>query len=212
MSVSDSPIALEKSSIFVDLKALVPSLEVDLKYATHDNFVGEAISGYEHLECWLTEPAAMAVMRVQHALAEFGLGLIVFDAYRPQRAVDYFLEWSATQGNEVNKAQYYPCLEKTALFGDGYLIAQSSHSRGSTLDVSLIDLDTKELLDMGTCFDYFGPESWLNALGISAQARANRMLLQCAMCAQGFLPFDKEWWHFTLANEPFPNSYFDFID
>ena len=201
---------------FVDLKAYVPSLYIDLKYAGTDNFLGRPVEGYvqgkHSLTPWLTQAAAEAVAEVQVALSEFGLSLLVFDTYRPQRAVNDFIAWSSVVGDESKKATYYPNLPKSALFGDGYLIKHSSHSRGSTLDVTLVDAVTGEALDMGTCFDFFGPESWLDAMDISPQARANRMLLQAVMVAQGFVPFDKEWWHFTLANEPFPNQYFDFVE
>lgn len=200
-----------KPELFVDLNDIDPSIAVDLKYYSGDNFIGERIDGYELPVCLLTQPAAMALQRVQQQLAEFGLGLKVFDAYRPQRAVDHFIAWSNAQGENPHKAHYYPSLQRQELFAKGYLIKHSSHSRGSTVDLTLIDLQQGEELEMGTCFDFFGPESWFDAQQPSAQARANRMLLQQMMALHGFVPFQQEWWHFTLQDEPFPQQYFDFI-
>ena len=200
-----------KPELFVELGEIEPSIVVDLKYYSGENFVGESIEGYAEHRCLITHPAAIALQRVQHQLAEFGLGLKVFDAYRPQRAVDHFITWSNSQGDNPHKQNFYPTLQRHELFSKGYLIKHSSHSRGSTVDLTLIDLQQGEELDMGTCFDFFGPESWFDAQQVSPQARANRMLLQQMMTLHGFVPFQQEWWHFTLQDEPFPNQYFDFI-
>lgn len=199
-----------KPELFVDLLEVDSSIVIDLKYFTGDNFVGESICGYLSETCLLTKPAALALQRVQHSLAEFGLGLKVFDAYRPQRSVDQFIEWCDQDGANPTQARFFPTLQRPELFSKGYLIRHSSHTRGSTVDLTLIDLDSKEELDMGTEFDFFGPESWFDSNSVSAQVRANRMLLQRVMVQHGFVPFHQEWWHFTLQDEPFPNQYFDF--
>lgn len=199
-----------RTELFVDLLALEPSISLDLKYFTGDNFVGEKIEGYEQEVCLITKPAAQALVRVQQELASFGLGLKVFDAYRPQRAVDHFINWCGSEGVCATQKRYFPELERSELFSKGYLIKHSSHSRGSTVDLTLIDLETGQELEMGTEFDFFGPESWFDCLTLPAQARANRMLLQQVMVQHGFVPFHQEWWHFTLQDEPYPNRYFDF--
>jgi len=201
---------LQRPAQFVDLLTVVPTLRLDLKYLTGDNFVGDRIDGYETQLCLITRPAASALLRVQQALAEFGLGLKVFDAYRPQRSVDHFLRWSEDHADVRHKAAYYPSLEKPELFSKGYLVQHSSHSRGSTVDLTIIDRETGAELEMGTRFDFFGPESWIDCQTISAQARANRMLLQHVMVQHGFVPFHHEWWHFTLQDEPYPDTCFDF--
>jgi len=197
------------SELFVDIKSLIPGLVVDLKYASADNFVGEPIEGYSANQAWLTAPAAQALQAVQHELNSAGLGLKVFDAYRPQRAVNHFLRWTQGATDPVLAAQYYPGLKAEELFTQGYLLARSSHSRGSTVDLTLISLDRSEELDMGTRFDFFGTRSWIDSTDVSAQASANRLLLREVMERHGFVPFHHEWWHFTLADEPYPNTYFD---
>ena len=197
-------------SLFTDVKLIVPDIHIDLKYFTGDNFLGCAVDGYEAERCLMTLPTAKALARVQHSLAVFGLGLSVFDAYRPQQAVDHFIRWTEGGGPNSTQAEYFPGLEPKDLFQQGYLVKHSSHSRGSTVDLTLIDLETGHALDMGTRFDFFGLASWFDCPSIQGQARANRMLLQQVMVQNGFLPFQQEWWHFTLQDEPYPNQYFDF--
>ncbi len=195
---------------FVDLNDLIDDLQVDLKYFTGDNFIGAQVRGYERSRCIITQAAAQALVRVQQTLSEFGLGLKIFDAYRPQMAVDHFIQWCGEITAPVTQSRFFPDLQPAELFSKGYLIKHSSHSRGSTVDLTLIDSVSGEELDMGTEFDFFGPLSWFDATKVSAQARANRMLLQQTMVQHGFVPFHQEWWHFTLADEPFPSRYFDF--
>ena len=197
---------------FVKLEQAVPGVVVDLRYASENNFVGEAIDGYESGNCYSTREAAIALAAVQAELAAFGLGLKVFDAYRPQRAVDHFVRWAADLDDEKMKAAYYPRVEKQHLFRDGYIAARSGHSRGSTVDLTLVRLggEAPEELDMGTPWDFFGPESWPSSLVVTPQQRANRMLLQSLMVKHGFRPLAEEWWHFTLVDEPYPDRYFDF--
>ncbi|ANG61193.1 peptidase M15 [Marinobacterium aestuarii] len=198
---------------FVDLTDQLPGIVLDLKYCSSDNFMGTPVDGYEAPKAWLTEPAALALVGVQRTLARFDLGLKIFDAYRPQRAVDHFLRWCDSPCEAALKARYYPSLEKAELFSEGYLSKSSSHSRGSTVDLTIVSLnnsdDRSAELDMGTIFDFFGPESWLDYDRLPLQARANRLLLQQLMVDAGFIPFHHEWWHFTLRDEPYPHTAFD---
>ena len=195
---------------FVDLKKAVPALQVEARYYGSNNFLGRPVDGYEAPRCYLTRPAAKALKAAEEALAPFGLGLKVFDAYRPQRAVDHFVRWAKDLGDTKMKARYYPRVAKSVLFKEGYIAARSGHSRGSTVDLTLIDRASGRELDMGTGFDFFGPESWPSSMAVTAQQRANRLLLRSVMTRAGFRPLQEEWWHFTLENEPFPERYFDF--
>jgi D-alanyl-D-alanine dipeptidase len=151
-----------------------------------------------------------ALAAVQRDLAERGLALKTFDCYRPQRAVAHFVRWAQNLGDVRRKADFYPDVDKRDLFREGYIAERSGHSRGSTLDLTLVRRANGVELDMGSPFDFFSPKSWPSDKSVSAQARANRALLAEAMTRRGFKPYDKEWWHFTLANEPFPDTYFDF--
>ena len=146
-------------------------------------------------------------------MSVFGLGLKIFDAYRPQRAVDHFVRWAKDIGEVRMKKEFYPNVDKGNLFKEDYIAEKSGHSRGSTVDLTVIGLDAKSgeaELDMGTAFDYFGPQSWPESPVVSAGQRAHRMLLQKLMEKHGFKPYPKEWWHFTLSREPYPDTYFDF--
>ncbi|MBY4678342.1 M15 family metallopeptidase [Marinobacterium arenosum] len=199
-----------RPELFVDLNELAPDILVELKYFDGDNFVGQPIDGYRANRCWLTRPAATALAHVQRQLSEVSLGLKVFDGYRPQRAVDHFIRWTESPGEGERRADFFPDLSKSQLFSEGYLIRRSSHSRGSTVDLTLVDAASGEELEMGTRFDLFGPGSWIDSRAVSGQAQANRLLLRELMGQHGFLPFHQEWWHFTLQDEPFPDRYFDF--
>ena len=149
---------------------------------------------------------------VQADLQPFGLQLLIFDAYRPQQAVNDFVAWSHDYGDTQTKATYYPRVAKASLFPEGYIAERSGHSRGSTVDLTIVSATPPfQALDMGTPFDFFGPESWPAYAGCTLQQRANRMLLQGLMKKHGFNPYPQEWWHFTYANEPYPETYFDFI-
>ncbi|MCF2857740.1 M15 family metallopeptidase [Pseudoalteromonas sp. SMS1] len=197
-------------SEFVDIKSRVPSIETEIRYFGEDNFVGKRIDGYLAPKCLLSQAAARGVMKAQQTLSEFGLGLKVFDCYRPQPAVDHFVRWAKVLDDKKNKAKFYPDVPKSELFERGYIAARSGHSRGSTLDVTLVDLNTKQELNMGSEWDYFSPVSWPSYQGISASQRANRMLLAHVMRQSGFIGLSEEWWHFTLANEPHKDQYFSF--
>jgi D-alanyl-D-alanine dipeptidase len=195
---------------FVDVQRAIPAIEIELHYFGSDNFVGRPIAGYEAGAVYLTREAAEALGRVQDDLKTEGLGLKVFDAYRPQRAVDDFMRWAADPDDIATKDLYYPSIDKSALIPNGYIAERSGHSRGSTVDLTLIDLGNREEVDMGSPFDYFDPVSWPSSTSIPAAARDNRMKLREAMQRHGFEPLDEEWWHFTLRGEPYPDRYFDF--
>jgi D-alanyl-D-alanine dipeptidase len=195
---------------FVDVAAVVEGLIVDMRYFGNDNFVGTRIEGYERPRCLLTQQAANALAAIQRHLATRGLGLKVFDCYRPTRAVAHFLRWAQSVDDGKRKAEYYPDLDKRDLFKLGYIASRSGHSRGSTVDLTLVRRADKGELDMGTAYDFSGPKSWLSDKRVSPEARKNRALLVDTMTRGHFRPYHKEWWHFTLANEPFPSTYFNF--
>ena len=205
------PVALPPGFVYLD--AVIPDIRLDLRYCTARNFVGGRIDGYRAPRAILSREAAEALAKVQEELRPFGLGLLVFDAYRPQRAVDHFVRWAQDLQDTRMKAEFYPDVDKQNLFREEYIAARSSHSRGSTVDLTLVALGAPPGdagLDMGTDFDYFGPESWPDYAGITPARRAHRLLLRSLMLQHGFKPYPKEWWHFTLANEPFPETWFDF--
>lgn len=195
---------------FADLTERVPGLVLDLRYATADNFVGAPVDGYLRRRAVATTLTADALAAVQEELRPFGLGLLLYDAYRPQRAVDHFVRWAADPVDLKRKASYYPNVDKSRLFELGYIARKSGHTRGSTVDLTLCELSTGQPLDMGSPWDLFDPISWPANAELPAAARANRLLLRTLMLRHGFKPYDQEWWHFTLVAEPFPDTYFDF--
>ncbi len=197
---------------FVNLALLDPSIFIDLKYYGEDNFVGRRIRGYEAPICYITLPAALALKEVQAELTKKGLGLLVWDAYRPQRAVEDFWRWAQSLDNHT-KSKYYPQYWKRELFRLGYLSRKSAHSRGAAVDLTLIDLATKKALDMGTIFDFLDPTAHTNAYAknlITKEQQNNRELLEKTMRSYGFKVYENEWWHFTFQDEMYPNRYFDF--
>jgi len=171
---------------------------------------GERIDGYERPRCLLSEPAANALAAVERDLSARGLGLKVFDCYRPQRAVAQFVRWAQRIDDVKRKRDFYPDVDKRELFAKGYISDRSGHSRGSTVDLTLVRRGDAREFDMGSPFDFFSPKSWPSDRSVSDEAQQNRALLAAAMRRGGFRPYDKEWWHFTLNNEPFPDTYFDF--
>ena len=195
----------------VPLADLAPDVSQDLRYAGPDNFVGAPIDGYERPVCLLTEPAARALAEVERDLAPQGLGLRVFDCYRPARAVAHFARWAHDLSDQRTKPRYYPHVEKAELFEKGFIAERSSHSRGSTVDATLVEERADGglgELDMGTPFDLFDARS-ATAADVPAAARANRQLLRESMERRGFRNLAAEWWHYTLADEPYPERYFD---
>jgi zinc D-Ala-D-Ala dipeptidase len=201
--------AQERPAAFVDAATVVPGLIAEMRYAGSHNFVGHPIDGYEAPRCLLTRPAAAALADVARDLAPRGLFIKVFDCYRPTRAVANFVRWARDLKDQKMKAEFYPDVDKRTLFRDGYIATQSGHSRGSTMDLTLAQAGGHEL-EMGTPFDFFSPKSWTADPSVGAEAHKNRMLLAAAMHRRGFRGYDKEWWHFTLRGEPFPDTYFNF--
>ena len=195
---------------FVDAKEIMPSLRTDMRYYSTNNFIGEPIDGYNKPKCLLTKEAAEALKKVQDEFGRLGFGLLVFDAYRPQRAVNQFIRWSKDSTDNKMKEQFYPNVNKKELFEEGYISEKSGHSRGSTVDITIVSLRTGHILDLGGPYDYFDEKSWVDYKNITKNQRAIRLMLQRRMLKHGFKYYPKEWWHFTLAKEPYPETYFDF--
>lgn len=195
---------------FVDATTVVPGLVVDMRYAGPHNFIGRPIDGYHAPVCILTRETAEALAGVQAELYDYGLGLKVFDCYRPTRAVTDFLRWAKDQADIAMQLEFYPDFEKSELFAEGYIADRSGHSRGSTVDLTLVFLADGSAVPMGTGFDFFSTRSWPTDPNQPPEVRANRLLLSIVMQKHGFKPYEREWWHFRLADEPFPDSYFDF--
>lgn len=195
---------------FLDVATVLSKARFDVRYHGTNNFVGARIDGYEAPRCFLTRPACEALLDVARAVEREGLSLLIYDCYRPARAVAHFARWAADAGDLRTQADYYPDLAKADLFALGYIAARSGHSRGSTLDLTLADLKTGEPLDMGTPFDLFSDRSWPGSPDVTAEQKGNRDFLADVMGRHGFDPFHMEWWHFTLRGEPFPETYFDF--
>ena len=207
---SSDPNNIYDAGGFVNLKDVIPEAQIEIRYATSHNFVGDIINGYEEGICLMTKEAAAALMNANNALKQQGYTIKIYDAYRPQSAVDHFVSWSNDYNDQRMKSEFYPELDKSVLFSNGYIAAYSGHSHGSTIDLTLVDLSTGEEVDMGGTFDYFGTLSHPDYTGITSQQYENRMTLRSAMINNGFSPLSTEWWHFTLNNDPYPNTYFNF--
>ncbi|WP_299524370.1 M15 family metallopeptidase [Winogradskyella sp.] len=195
---------------FVYVKSEIPDLNVELRYFGTNNFVGDTIDGYKANTLILTIAATEKLKLIQDELQQQNLCLKVFDGYRPQRAVNHFIRWARDLNDTINKSRFYPDVEKRNLFKEEYIASRSGHSRGSTVDLTIIDGNTGIPLDMGSPFDFFGQQSWVNYDGITEVQKKNRQLLQTVMLKHNFRNYPKEWWHFTLRWEPFPKTYFDF--
>jgi zinc D-Ala-D-Ala dipeptidase len=215
---------------FVDVADVAPDVVVDLRYAGSDNFLGRPARGYGAPRCLLTKQAARALAAAQRDVAAFGLALMVYDCYRPQRAVDDFAAWARDTAGPATSPPYHPVVPRSELFARGYIAARSGHSRGSTVDLTLIPAGPRQRapaatrdcrtiegplapdgsLDMGTTFDCFDERAHPADPKVPAPARRNRLLLRAVMEKHGFAPYPQEWWHFTLAGEPFPRTAFDF--
>ena len=195
---------------FVLLADYVPSIIQEIRYHSTYNFIGDRIDGYEEPCALMTVEGARALKAVSNEMATLGYRLKVFDAYRPVTAVKHFVLWGVEDLDLRMKPFFYPDLDKTDLFTLGYIAKQSSHSRGSTVDLTLLDMETGKELDMGSPFDLFSEVSHPDYKGITEEQYRNRMDLQRCMVRNGFEPIDCEWWHFTLADEPYPDVYFDF--
>ncbi len=219
---------------FVDLHHVVPSIVLDIRYYTAHNFVGERVDGYDAPKCIITKKAADALAGVQKELMDFGLPLKVYDCYRPQRAVSHFVRWAKDVGDTRTKKEFYPTVDKQNLFRDGYIAERSGHSRGSTVDLTIVPMPvpTQERyepgqplrecylpaekrfkdnsIDMGTGFNCFHELSHTANREIGDAQRMNRLLLKTLMEKHGFVNYDREWWHYTLKDEPYSDTYFDF--
>ena len=195
---------------FVVLAEYLPHIVQEIRYYSTYNFIGERIDGYEEPCAILTQEAARALKGVSNELFVQGYRLKVFDAYRPVSAVRQFILWGIEDQDVRMKPYFYPTLEKQELFARGYIARQSSHSRGSAIDLTLLDMRTGKEVDMGSPFDLFDEASHPDFRGITQEQYENRMLLRHAMERGGFLPIDCEWWHFMLKNEPYPETYFGF--
>ena len=198
------------SSGFVLLADYVPHIVQEIRYYSTYNFIGDRIDGYEQPIALLTKEAARALKSVGNEMMVKGYRLKIFDAYRPDTAVKHFLLWGIEDTDVRMKPYFYSGVEKQALFSEGYIARRSSHSRGSTVDLTLLDMSTGRELDMGSPFDFFGKISHPDYLDITEEQYDNRMFLRSAMLRSGFEPIDCEWWHFTLRDEPYPDSYFSF--
>lgn len=220
-------------SNFVYLKDLAPDIQQDMRYATKNNFVGRPIVGYLAGKCILTKKAANALKQAQKIAKTYGYSLKVYDCYRPQRAVDDFYQWSQRQRSKVYDQAFYPRVKKSQLFQRGYIARYSGHTRGSTVDLTLVpakrqrlerqhrsiercyaptsDYLTDNSIDMGTRFDCLDPSAHFHYAKQSKKQYANRKMLRKIMRQAGFKPYHKEWWHFSLSNEPYPKQYFDFL-
>ncbi len=221
----------EDASQFVTLTDVVPDAILEIRYFSTYNFVGTRIDGYLEPTALLTKEAADSLRAVSDDVKALGYRLKIYDAYRPQKAVDHFVRWAEDIPDTLMRQFFYPDLNKDVLFDQEYICAKSGHTRGSTVDLTLFDMQTEKELDMGGTFDWFGPESHPDFCGnpetleytgsplqtsakgersITAEQFKNRMILRQAMIRHGFKPFPTEWWHFTLCDEPFPDTYFNF--
>lgn len=219
---------------FVYLQDVAPDIQQDMRYATSHNFLGRPVEGYQVPACILTREAAQQLIRVQQEAKSRGYSLKVYDCYRPKRAVQDFIQWSQNLNDQAMKAEFYPNIKKQMILRSGYVARYSTHSRGSTVDLTLVKLPVKpqaryqkgtqlvacyarynrrfkdNSIDMGTGFDCFDTRAWSGSQAVSKQALRHRRLLQRIMSKHGFRPYKKEWWHFQLRGEPYPKTYFDF--
>jgi D-alanyl-D-alanine dipeptidase len=220
---------------FVDIQKVIPDVLLDIRYYGQHNFLGERVDGYMAPKCFLTKEAAEALVGVQKELEPYSLTLKIYDCYRPQRAVNHFVRWAKEIKNTKTMREFYPTIDKNNLFKDGYIDSKSGHSRGSTVDLTIVPIPALvqpkytpgqklyecylpaekrfgyNSIDMGTGFDCFHELSNTANTNISRQQKINRLLLKSLMEKHGFKNYDKEWWHYTLKNEPYPDTYFNFV-
>ncbi len=218
---------------FVNVKEVIPQIQTDIRYDSDHNFIGKKVAGYKAPICLLTQSAAQALKTVEDQLLTMGLTLKAYDCYRPQTAVAEFAKWATKKNDTKMKAEFYPTVNKADLFKKGYLAYYSGHTRGSTIDLTIVPVNSQipvydpkvplvncmapkaqrfadNSLDFGTGYDCLSPIAAPNYRPVSTEVKANRLLLQSLMLKAGFMPTATEWWHFSLANEPYPNTYFDF--
>jgi len=205
-----APATTPEAAGLVDVRTLVPDIDLDMRYAGTNNFTGARVDGYGAPRCYLLEPAAQAIQRAETTLRAQGYRLRIFDCYRPARAVRSFVAW-ANNADESTRPRFYPALEKHDLLGD-YISPISGHSRGATVDLMLMRCDSSSAcapLDMGTDFDFFDPLANTDSPRVTPEQRANRYRLRDAMQRAGLRNYPMEWWHFTLDPEPAPKTFFD---
>ncbi|MBU2548575.1 MAG: M15 family metallopeptidase [Proteobacteria bacterium] len=219
---------------FVDVSSVAPTIVMDIRYYTPHNFLGVPVDGYECARCLLTRPAAEALARVQQDLEPYGYSLKIYDCYRPQRAVNHFVRWAKAIDDTKTKGEFYPTLDKRNLFRDGFIASRSGHSRGSTVDLTIVPVPTPaqetytpgqplqpcfqpvdqrfkdDTIDMGTGFDCFHELSHTANPDVGPRQRLNRLLLKTLMEKHGFVNYSKEWWHYSFRDEPYPKTFFDF--
>jgi D-alanyl-D-alanine dipeptidase len=195
---------------FVYLDEAVPGVYWDAKYASSDNFTDAPVDGYAANRIALSEKLAASLIKARDEAAKKGLYLLVWDAARPQRAVDRFVEWAREPENGATRETHYPNLQKSQLFREGYIATRSAHTRGAAVDLTLVD-ESGEMLDMGGGFDLMDEKSHHGAKGLTPEQAENRLLLKKLMRSAGFVAYSNEWWHYSLAREPFPGEYFDFV-
>ena len=200
----------EDSSDFVTITDVIPDVILEIRYYGTYNFVGSRIDGYKAPVALLTRQAADSLKAVSDDVIRLGYRLKIYDAYRPQCAVDHFVRWAENVADTAMRRYFYPDVDKSRLFELDYIMAKSGHTRGSTVDLTLFDMNTEKEADMGGTFDWFGQESHPDYRDITDEQFANRMILRDAMLRHGFKPLDSEWWHFTLRDEPYPDTYFTF--
>lgn len=203
-------IRLDRPGDFVDISKEIPGIKTEVRYFTGDNFVGERIDGYEEELILVTKKTAEALKRVQNQLVESGYGLKIFDGYRPKQAVAHFIRWGQEEEDFKTKEQYYPEITRQEIFEKGFICKKSAHTRGSTVDLTVIDIRTGFELDMGGSFDYFSEVSFSDYDHLNIEQSKNRVQLKYLMRSEGFEPLLEEWWHFTLVEETYPTTYFDF--
>ena len=195
---------------FVYITDIIPDVILEIRYYSTYNFIGDRIEGYLSPVAIISHEAALSLKQANDELREMGYALKVFDAFRPQTAVDHFVRWAEDENDIRTKQFFYPDINKDRLIPEGYIAARSGHSRGSTIDLTIIDMNTGKELDMGSPFDFFGLISHHDTALINEEQTQNRLILKNAMMKAGFRPYDEEWWHYTLEDEPFADTYFDF--
>jgi D-alanyl-D-alanine dipeptidase len=218
---------------FINIKSILPQVQLDLRYYSNHNFIGKRITGYNEHVCLVTKKAAEALIAPEQKLLSMGLTFKVYDCYRPQMAVNEFYTWSQEPTNFKMQQEFYASVPKNKLFKEGYIALSSGHSRGSTLDLTIVPVNSSipqynsstqlsncvndvnkrfpdNSLDFGTGYDCFDKKSWISYKNLTPQQLANRLLFLDLMQEAGFKPFPTEWWHFTLIKEPYPNTYFNF--
>jgi len=195
---------------FVYLSDIDKTIQKEVRYFSNNNFIGKRIDGYHKNRVIITEKTAMSLQNVQQILLKKGLSLKIFDAYRPQQAVNHFVRWAKVLKDTLMKKEYYPNVQKSELFKRGFIASKSGHSRGSTVDLTIVNSKTGIALDMGSPYDFFGEKSHPFYKKSTQNQQKNRLLLRNIMMKNNFIPYSNEWWHFTLKKEPFAETYFNF--